>query len=99
MNAATMGNSEIACSNLEPERNPAVGRGDQQRHPWRTPSMHKILLSAAAAAAIVSSIAFSPSGANAMGVGTAAAIDDAIEGLNTVEAVPYVCRWRYGSRR
>ena len=60
--------------------------------------MQRTLLSVAAAAAIVSTAALLPIRANAMGVGTAAAIDNALSGISAVEDVRYVCRWRYGRR-
>ncbi len=60
--------------------------------------MKKTLLSLAAAAAIMLTTAMLPSQANAIGVGTAAAIDNALNDLNEIENVAYVCRWRYNRR-
>jgi hypothetical protein len=61
--------------------------------------MKRTLLSLATATAIVSAATLLPSSANAMGVGTATAIDNALSSITGVTEVPYVCRWRYGYRR
>ena len=61
--------------------------------------MHKSLLSLAAATAIASTAALLPTRANAMGVGTAAAIEMAAADLDMMESVAYVCRHRGYSRR
>ena len=62
--------------------------------------MNRTLLSLAAAAAIVSAATLLPTRADAMGVGTAAAIDVAMADIGMVEDARYVCRHRvYSSRR
>ena len=61
--------------------------------------MKRTLLSLAAAAAIVSAATLLPTHANAMGVGTAAAIDVAISDMSLMEDVRYVCRRSYSGRR
>ena len=60
--------------------------------------MKRILLSLAAAAIIVSAAALIPTRAHAMSVGTAAAIENALEEMSGVEQAAYRCRWRYGRR-
>ena len=63
--------------------------------------MHRTILSLAAAAAIACTAALLPSRADAMTVGTAAAIEAAIEATSLVDDVAvYVCRHRgYSSYR
>ena len=63
--------------------------------------MQRTFLSLAAAAAIASTAAMLPTQANAMGVGTAAAIELAIADSSLIEDVRYVCRhrWRTSGRR
>ena len=51
-----------------------------------------------AAAAIASTAALLPTRADAMGVGTAAAIDSILSETSATENVRYVCSWRYGRR-
>ena len=57
----------------------------------------KILLSLAAASAIVAAASISP--ASAMSVGTASGIQAAIADTGVLEEVAYVCRHRYYSSR
>ena len=59
--------------------------------------MRKILLSLAAASALVAAASVAP--ANAMTVGTAPGIQAALDGTSAVEDVAYVCRHRYYSSR
>ena len=59
--------------------------------------MRKILLSLAAASALVAAASIAP--ANAMTVGTAPGIQAAIDGTSLVEDVAYVCSHRYYSSR
>ena len=59
--------------------------------------MSKTLLSLAAAAAIVSSAALLPTGADAMTVGTVAGIQAAIDSANLIEEGRYVCRHRWNT--
>jgi hypothetical protein len=61
--------------------------------------MKRILLSLAAAAAIAASASLLPSRAEAMGVGTAAAMDVAANELSLREDVAYVCRHRWRTSR
>jgi hypothetical protein len=60
--------------------------------------MQKRILILAAAAFIVSTASLLPTRANAMGVGTATAIDNALAELDMMQNVATVCRWRYGRR-
>lgn len=60
--------------------------------------MKKRILTLAAAAAIVSTATLLPTRADAMSVGTAAAIEAAVAELGAIENVAYVCRWRYNRR-
>jgi hypothetical protein len=53
-------------------------------------------MSVIAAAAIVAAASLLPGRAEAMGVGTAAAIDAAVADFDAVQQAGYVCRWRYG---
>jgi hypothetical protein len=59
--------------------------------------MRKVLLSLAAASAIVAAASVAP--ASAMTVGTATGIHAAIADTSAVEDVAYVCRHRYYSSR
>jgi hypothetical protein len=59
--------------------------------------MQKTLLSMAAVS-ILAATASLPTRADAMGIGTAAAIDNALSAISTTENVRYVCSWRYGRR-
>lgn len=60
--------------------------------------MHKVLLSLAAASAIVAAASVAP--ASAMTVGTASGIHAAIADTSVLDEVAYVCRHRgYTSRR
>ncbi len=61
--------------------------------------MNRTLLSLAAAAAIVSAATLLPTRADAMGVGTAAAVDVALADMSVLEDARYVCRHRYYSSR
>jgi hypothetical protein len=62
--------------------------------------MRKILLSVAAAAAIVSAASLAPTSAQAMTPGAAAGVLGALEETSLVDDVRYVCRHRgYSSRR
>lgn len=62
--------------------------------------MRTFLLSLTAATALVSAASFAPQRAEAMTVGSAAAIHAATEGSSLVQDVAYVCRHRYyGSGR
>ena len=61
--------------------------------------MNRTLLSLAAATAIVSAATLLPGRANAMGIGTAAAIDMAVTDMSVLEDAAYVCRHRYYSSR
>jgi len=62
--------------------------------------MQKTFLSLAAATAIASAVTMLPTRADAMGVGTAAAIEVAVIDTGLLEDVRYVCRHRaYSSRR
>jgi hypothetical protein len=61
--------------------------------------MRKILLSLAAASAIVSAASLAPVSANAMTPGTASGIRAAIEDTSAIEDVRMVCRHRYYSSR
>ena len=62
--------------------------------------MRKILLSVAAAVAIVSAASLAPTSANAMTPGSAAGVLGALEETSLVDDVRYVCRHRgYSSRR
>jgi hypothetical protein len=57
------------------------------------------MLSLAAAAAIASAATLLPGRAEAMSVGTAAAIDMALADMSALEDAAYVCRHRYYSSR
>lgn len=62
--------------------------------------MRRTILSLAAAATIASTAALLPTRADAMSVGTAAAIEAAVADMGMLEDVRYVCRHRgYSSRR
>lgn len=61
--------------------------------------MRKIVLSLAAAAAIISAASLAPTQANAMTVGTASGIEAAIAETSAVLDVATVCRHRYYSSR
>ncbi len=62
--------------------------------------MRKVLLSLAAASAIVSAASLVPTRAEAMTVGTAAGVLAAVEDTSLLEDVRYVCRHRgFSSRR
>lgn len=61
--------------------------------------MKRTLLSMAAFAAIVSSATLLPSRADAMGIGSAAAVQMALEDISALENAAYVCRHRYYSSR
>jgi hypothetical protein len=61
--------------------------------------MKRILLALAAAAAIAASVALLPGRAAAMGVGTAAAIDYAVNETSLLEQTAYVCRHRWRTSR
>ena len=61
--------------------------------------MHRTILSMAAAVAIASTAALLPTRADAMGVGTAAAIDVAAADMSMLEDARYVCRHRWRSSR
>jgi len=57
--------------------------------------MHKSLLSLAAATVVMSTAALLPTRADAMTVGTAAAVEAAMAGVGLVEDARYVCRHRF----
>jgi len=61
--------------------------------------MNRILLSLSAAAAIAASGLLLPSRAEAMGIGTAAAMDDALHESSLLEGAAYVCRHRWRTSR
>ena len=61
--------------------------------------MNRALLSLAAASTIVSAATLLPSRADAMGVGSAAAVETALEDMSALENAAYVCRHRYYSSR
>ena len=61
--------------------------------------MNRTLLSLATAVTIVSGATLVPSQASALGMGAAAAIDLAVQDMNMMEDVRYVCRHRYHSSR
>lgn len=61
--------------------------------------MNRTLLSLAAAAAIASAATLLPSRADAMSVGTAAALDMAVADMSAIQDAAYVCRHRYYSSR
>jgi hypothetical protein len=61
--------------------------------------MKRILLSLTAAAAIAASVSLLPSRAEAMGVGTAAAMDYALHETSLLEEAAYVCRHRWRTSR
>lgn len=61
--------------------------------------MKRTLLSMAAFAAIVASATLVPSRADAMGIGSAAAVQMALEDISALENAAYVCRHRYYSSR
>jgi hypothetical protein len=61
--------------------------------------MKRTLLSLAAASAIVSAATLLPSRADAMGVGSAAAVQMALDDMSALENAAYVCRHRYYSSR
>jgi len=108
MNAATTGNSGEFNLNRGNKNHiqllewlhKKTHRGQHERHPnlHGGPNESNPTL-AAVAAAVVSAATLLPSRADAMGVGTAAAIDNAVSSMSGVEDVAYVCRWRYGYRR
>jgi hypothetical protein len=60
--------------------------------------MRKTVLSVAAAASILATSALLSTRAEATGIGTAAAIDNALSAISTAENVRYVCSWRRGRR-
>jgi hypothetical protein len=61
--------------------------------------MNRTLLSLATATAIVSAATLLPSRADAMSVGSAAAMEMALEDMSALENAAYVCRHRYYSSR
>ncbi len=61
--------------------------------------MNRTILSLTAAAAIASAATMLPSRADAMGIGSAAAMQMAVEDMNALENAAYVCRHRYYSSR
>ena len=61
--------------------------------------MRTILLSLTAAAALVSAATLGSSRAEAMPIGSAAAIQDLLQGTNMIEDVALVCRHRAHSSR
>lgn len=61
--------------------------------------MKRVLFSLAAAAAIAASALTLPNRAEALGVGAAAAMDDALHESSLIEESAYVCRHRWRTSR